>query len=247
MKKCKKCNIEKELSEFSKHKMFKDGLNCTCKNCLNEHYRNNPTMIAYKKNNRELLNHRQNERRKRDLNNPEKSLYIKQRKAEWYQKNRDASIEKNRVWKTKNIEYRQQYTKNRYEANKKNLNKARVKQASIQWRNDPLYRTKEVCRKKIIRYLKNNGFIKSKSTTEILGANFKIVRKYIERQFLKGMTWENHSIDGWHIDHKIPLSSAKTEEELLKLFHYTNLQPLWSFDNLKKSNKILAIQTTMTI
>jgi hypothetical protein len=51
------------------------------------------------------------------------------------------------------------------------------------------------------------------------------------------MNWSNRK--EWHIDHIIPLSSAKTEEELLKLFHYTNLQPLWANDNIKKSNKIL--------
>ena len=53
------------------------------------------------------------------------------------------------------------------------------------------------------------------------------------------MTWENYGMYGWHIDHKIPLCSANNETELLKLFHYTNLQPLWAEDNLKKNGKIL--------
>jgi len=52
------------------------------------------------------------------------------------------------------------------------------------------------------------------------------------------MSWENHSIHGWHIDHIIPLSSANNKEDLYKLCHYTNLQPLWAKDNLLKSNKI---------
>ena len=51
------------------------------------------------------------------------------------------------------------------------------------------------------------------------------------------MSWDNYG--DWHIDHIIPLSSAKTEEEIYKLAHYTNLQPLWAEDNIKKSNKIL--------
>ena len=49
------------------------------------------------------------------------------------------------------------------------------------------------------------------------------------------MSWENHG--EWHIDHKKPLASAKTEEELKKLCHYTNLQPLWALDNIRKGAK----------
>ena len=53
------------------------------------------------------------------------------------------------------------------------------------------------------------------------------------------MCWDNYGKFGWHIDHIIPLSSASSEEEIFKLCHYTNLQPLWAFDNLSKGNKII--------
>jgi len=55
------------------------------------------------------------------------------------------------------------------------------------------------------------------------------------------MTWKNHTTDGWHIDHRIPLDSAKSREdfERLGVAHYTNLRPLWAEDNWKKSNKII--------
>ena len=59
------------------------------------------------------------------------------------------------------------------------------------------------------------------------------------------MNWDNHG--EWHIDHIIPLSSANTEEELIKLCHYTNLQPLWAEDNLSKSDKIIEQQTLLRI
>jgi hypothetical protein len=61
----------------------------------------------------------------------------------------------------------------------------------------------------------------------------------MEKQFKNEMTWENYGFYGWHIDHIIPLSSAKNEEELYKLCHYTNLQPLWAKENLSKGAKIL--------
>ena len=55
------------------------------------------------------------------------------------------------------------------------------------------------------------------------------------------MNWENwgHGKNNttWHIDHIIPLSSAKTIEEVEKLNHYTNLRPMWGSDNIKKGKK----------
>jgi hypothetical protein len=61
----------------------------------------------------------------------------------------------------------------------------------------------------------------------------------LENQFVEGMNWENYGSKGWHIDHIIPLSSAKTVDEAISLNHYKNLQPLWAVDNMKKGNKIL--------
>ena len=66
-----------------------------------------------------------------------------------------------------------------------------------------------------------------------------MLKKHIESQFKDGMSWENHKHDGWHIDHIIPLSSAKNEENVYKLCHYTNLQPLWATENYKKGKKII--------
>lgn len=54
------------------------------------------------------------------------------------------------------------------------------------------------------------------------------------------MYWDNYGYYGWHIDHIIPLSTAKNEEEFFKLCHYTNLQPLWAKDNLMKGKKIMS-------
>jgi hypothetical protein len=80
---------------------------------------------------------------------------------------------------------------------------------------------------------------KKNKTFDIVGCAPNYLREHIEKQFLEGMNWENYGFYGWHIDHIIPLSSAITEEDIYKLCHYTNLQPLWAKDNLTKNNKLL--------
>lgn len=51
----------------------------------------------------------------------------------------------------------------------------------------------------------------------------------------------------WHLDHIIPLATAETEEEIIRLNHYTNFQPLWAFDNLSKGSKIDEVQLKIII
>ena len=54
------------------------------------------------------------------------------------------------------------------------------------------------------------------------------------------MTWKNYGRNGWHIDHILPCSSfdLTDPEQRRKCFHYTNLQPLWEIDNIRKSDKV---------
>ena len=92
---------------------------------------------------------------------------------------------------------------------------------------------------------KNKGLRKNKRTENILGCSFEFMKEYIENKFENWMTWENQGRYngefnyGWDIDHIIPLSSAKTEEELIQLCHYLNLQPLCSKVNRDiKFNKL---------
>ena len=92
-------------------------------------------------------------------------------------------------------------------------------------------------RSRLRKYLTIHNITKRNKTFDIVGCTPEFLKEYLEIQFTEGMTWENRC--EWHIDHIIPLSSAKNEDELYKLCHYTNLQPLWAEDNLKKSNKII--------
>jgi hypothetical protein len=86
-------------------------------------------------------------------------------------------------------------------------------------------------------FLKRHNISKKNKTMDMVGCDSHFLKEYLEQKFQQGMSWDNYGV--WHIDHIIPLSSAKSEEEIYKLCHYTNLQPLWGIDNIKKSNKIL--------
>lgn len=103
--------------------------------------------------------------------------------------------------------------------------------------SDPIFKMMGNMRNRIIKFLKIKKLIKTSSTHQLIGCTPKELVAHLEKQFKPGMTWDNHSFDGWHVDHIIPLDSAKNEEDVKRLCHYTNLQPMWASDNLKKSNK----------
>ena len=77
---------------------------------------------------------------------------------------------------------------------------------------------------------------KKKKTFEMIGCTPDELRNHLSKQFIDGMSWDNYG--EWHIDHILPLVSAKDEEEVVKLCHYSNLQPLWAKDNLIKGCKL---------
>jgi hypothetical protein len=136
--------------------------------------------------------------------------------------------EKMKKWREANIEYEKQY----YQNNKERRNKYLREKRKV----DPLYKMKGNLRTRTSIAFKNKGYNKNTKTQEMLGVNWEVCKAHIERQFTKGMTWDNQG--EWHIDHIIPLASANTKQELKKLCHYSNLQPLWAVDNIIKSAKI---------
>lgn len=102
---------------------------------------------------------------------------------------------------------------------------------------DELFKFKNTIRKTIYGSFKRMGYTKKSKTYQILGEDWNVVKEYIESQFISGMTWNNYG--DWEYDHKIPLCMGNTEEEVIKLNHYTNFRPLWSKENREKSRKVL--------
>jgi hypothetical protein len=105
-----------------------------------------------------------------------------------------------------------------------------------------LFRLKKDTKFKLTRYLRARiysalkGFNKSESTEKLIGCSIQELKLYIENQFKPGMSWSNYG--KWHIDHIKPCASfdLSKPEEQKKCFHYTNLQPLWAEENLRKSD-----------
>lgn len=105
---------------------------------------------------------------------------------------------------------------------------------------DPLYALKSKCSDRLRVFLKRAGWRKRESVHPMLGCTYSQLRAHLESRFKPGMTWLNAGYHGWHIDHKIPLASARTKKDVRRLFHYTNLQPLWQKENFSKGSKIAA-------
>ena len=122
-----------------------------------------------------------------------------------------------------------------YRKNKENIiNKLKVKK-----RESVTLRMISNLRSRIVQFMKSKKIHKDNKTLDLVGCSTEFLREYLERQFKDGMSWENYG--SWHIDHIIPLSSANNSEEINKLCHYSNLQPLWAHENLSKGGKIITV------
>lgn len=208
MKKCTKCQIEKEENEYYKRKDGKDGLYAYCKGC------DKIMGDRYRKENSERIKARNAKYRKE---NPEK---IKATQANWAKNNPEKRRSSQARW---------------VRNNPKKLLKHQSKWQKEKIKTDPLFKLKRNLRCRTAQCFSKIRINKPVNTKTLLGAEWVEVKTHIEEQFTEGMTWENHG--EWHIDHIIPLASAKYLDEIVPLCHYTNLQPLWAIDNIKKGCK----------
>jgi hypothetical protein len=155
-----------------------------------------------------------------------------------------ASKEKNKQWRLDNKKKKAEYDKQYRLHNKDKIkqwrldNKEKTNQSARQRKKtDPLFKLAYTCRNRMLNAFKSKGINKDIKSEKMLGCTYKEMQQHLINQFTEGMTVDNHG--KWHIDHIIPLTLANTKEELIELIHYTNLQPLWAFDNISKKDKII--------
>jgi len=102
---------------------------------------------------------------------------------------------------------------------------------------DPLYKLRANLGSRLWTAFKNIGANKPTNTEALVGCSWQQLRNHIETMFTPEMNWQNQG-SYWHIDHIVPCARAKNIEELVKLCHYTNLQPLYGLDNCSKGCKL---------
>ena len=231
MKKCTKCLIDKELSEFNKSNKTKDGRRERCRYCQNSDSK------KYYQDNKDYF-----EKFKRDWNSNNPN-YMK----EYYQDNKEKIKEYNKGYYLNNKEIILNNNSRYYFLNKESV----IKRLSIYYYNNrelKLEYNKKYMRLKyknypylfahrniLKRHLKYTNVAKSSRTTELLGYSPTDLKLHIESLFIDNMTWDNYG--EWHIDHIKPISKFEKTDDTSIVNSLENLRPLWAIDNLKKSNK----------
>lgn len=214
---CKKCHVEKDLSEFQSHRENPDWVMWTCKEC--KRLKNNEYSMKRNEKDREKVN---------------------VRNAKWAAENREQDLERRRKY---NREHKQELAKAGKTCRLKKIEQYRktarehVKERRL---NDLDFRLAGVLRGRVWSALRGRN--KSARTMEMIGCSITQLKEHLEVRFSVGMNWKNYGKFGWHIDHRIPCASfdLSKPEEQRRCFHFTNLQPMWAVENIRKGAKIAA-------
>lgn len=202
----------------------------------------------------------ENKRKEYRENNKDK---IKEYRKEYYIKNKEKELEYQKS-RTKKILTEEEKEKMRlYSSEYRKNNKDKVKKSRDKWKennNDKIsnynknkrssdinFKLKSNLRTSISNIISKNGYLKKSNTYKILGCSFEEFKQHLESLWEDWMSWDNYGNpkDGivepnktWDIDHIIPITTAKTEDDIYSLNHYTNLQPLCSYVNrfIKRDN-----------
>ncbi len=138
------------------------------------------------------------------------------------EKNKKSLNSYGKKWRKENKEKYREYVKQCYQENMKDIG----------------YRLLLNCRTRFRIALKNIKTIDRHKST--IGCTVEELKKHLKSQFRDGMSWDNYGLHGWHIDHIKPLRAfdLTDPEQQKRCFHYSNLQPLWWYENLEKHNKL---------
>lgn len=153
------------------------------------------------------------------MKTPEQIAAYKKYQKEYREKNKETHKEWNKQW----------YLKNKEKVKRQVKEYQRLRKT-----NDPVFKLKANIRTMVNNLLKNRGFTKQSNTFSIVGCSYGEFVLHIEKQFLPWMDWNNYGLYngtegyGWDLDHIIPMASAVTEEDVIRLNHYSNLRPLCS-------------------
>lgn len=233
MKECKICKIEKNFDNLVKDKRKEDGCRNVCLECnylINE--RRVESKINLLEKNCKICDEI------KSVDNFSKDKFSKDGFAISCKKCRKLYYESNKHKMNREI-----YLKNYRNNNKQKRNE----ELKIRRKLDPIFSLSQSIRCAISTSLKKNKFDKKLKTQEILGCSFEEFKIHLEYKFEPWMTWKNRGLYngefdyGWDIDHIIPISIANTREEILKLNHFTNLQPLCSYENRHIKRDLIVI------
>lgn len=244
---CTKCEIEKDLSEFYINNKSRDGKCTRCISCMSRKKEVLYDTIS------KLCNTCNIRKDLSEFHKGDCKLGVRNRCKECEKplKKKYSDVRIKNMSEEDKLNYKEYHIK--YREENRNIIREKIKKYNIENRNiiskkhniyiknrfniDSLFKLTFNIRTLIRNSFYHNGYTKKSRTQEILGCSFEEFKIYLESKFESWMTWKNRGLYngdlncGWDIDHKIPLSSATTEEELIELNHYTNLQPLCSYIN----------------
>jgi hypothetical protein len=244
MKVCKECSVSKNDEEFIKSKT-------KCNICVASYkkqwYEKNKQLLLVKSKENYLKNSEKIKERIKQYHKDNPGLK-KEKDKKYYEKNKKEILEKQYLYALKNKDriknYKKEYSiknkekiKEYRKVNSEKYRKLRNEYDKKRIKEDSLYALTICIRKNILKAFRERLFEKKNSTTSILGCSFEEFKNYLESKFEPWMNWENRGLYngelnyGWDVDHITPISSAKTEEDVVRLNHYTNLQPLCSYIN----------------
>lgn len=228
---CTRCNIEHPLTSefFWKQTNLRDGFRYFCKDCGNKNYKPHPI---------------------------ERNPYYKKcsdcgvtypRTLDYFYKVADAFmgiggvckkcfLKRTEIWHSHNIEKVKATNIKFKKTHAKEIALSEYKRRRFKYATDPNFKIRCMLSCRLRKVLK--GRSKSDKTLNLLGCDIPFFMSWIESQFSDGMGWNNYGKTGWHLDHIRPCASfdLADPEQQKQCFHFSNFQPLWGKDNIKKGS-----------